>query len=724
MRYPSDELTDAERARLAPHFTSLDGPVFALVNLPETVKGALFARYSRYPGTLRRLFLDEFADSLPEHAAGYDGEEGKRAAELYERIFVGYGDDSVAQLGGAHVACEWTSNILTKILQRPRLGAYLEQSTRYIAYDAPMPGGGYRYYRDPALGPEYEQAMDCLFDSYAQALPIVRAWVDESFPRAEGESDAARRRAVNAKAYDLLRGLLPAASLSHMGIYATGQAYEQLILHLLGHPLPEARRYGGLILDAIKAVMPSFVARVERPERGGEWIAYLAAPARGGRALGRAARPRPRRQRRGPPVGPPAARRRRRGALLASLLFEAAGVSEERTRAEVAQLSADDRARLLADLVGDRANRRHRPGRGFEALRYRFEIVSDYGAFRDLQRHRMLTVQWQGLTPDLGAGVPDEVVEGRGRRSLRARARALRGGVRAARGGRPARRRPVRALPRLPHPLRARPQRPRGDAHDRAALRPRGPPELPRGRARDARADRRAPPRGRRGDDARRHQHRAPARAHPLRDAHRAARARRPLVPLVRREDSVLVVVDAQPGFFGRRMRPPRRSRGSRGWRAWRRCSTSPPSWSRKGRSATAHRPGILERLPAGTPVIEKPTFGLAAHEAAVDAIRATGRDTAVLVGFETDVCVAQSAIGLLELGFRAVVLEDPPSTRTARREHERGLPADGRHGRRAQPLQGRHVRVAAHGRPRARGLPRRAGARHPALAPLVNGTD
>ena len=164
MRYPSDELTAAERARLAPHFTDLDGPVFALTNLPETVKGALFARYSRYPGTLRRLFLDEFADSLPESAAGYDGEEGKRAAELYERIFVGYGDDSVAQLGGAHVACEWTSNILTKILQRPRLGAYLEQSTRYIAYDAPMPGGGYRYYRDPELGPEYEQAMDCLFD--------------------------------------------------------------------------------------------------------------------------------------------------------------------------------------------------------------------------------------------------------------------------------------------------------------------------------------------------------------------------------------------------------------------------------------------------------------------------------------------------------------------------------------------------------------------------------
>src|SRR5215218_2299190 len=392
MRYPSDDLTSAERERLAPHFTDLDGPVFALVNLPETVKGALFARYSRYPGTLRRLFLDEFADSLPETSAGWDGTEGRRAAELYERIFVGYGDDSVAQLGGAHVACEWTSNILTKILQRPRLGAYLEQSTRYIAYDTPMPGGGYRYYRDAKLGPSYEAAMEALFGAYAEALPRVREWVDGTFPRTDGESDAARRRAVSAKAFDLLRGLLPAASLSHMGIYATGQAYEQLILHLLGHPLPEARHYGGLILDAIKAVMPSFVARVERPERGGEWVAHLERRREAGErwaarlGLDRADAEDDR----------PSARLLHvdgdEDALLAALLFESAGASEERTREEVARLGEAERAALLSDLVGERANRRHRPGRGFEALRYRFEVVSDYGAFRDLQRHRLLTV--------------------------------------------------------------------------------------------------------------------------------------------------------------------------------------------------------------------------------------------------------------------------------------------------------------------------------------------
>src|SRR3954468_19615119 len=213
-----ETFTESERARLAPHFTNLDRPVFALVNLPETVKGALFARYSRYPGTLRRLFLDEFADSLPEVTATYDDAEGERAATLYETIFLGYGDDSVAQLGGAHVACEWVSNVLTKVLQRPRPAAYLEQSTRYIAYDQPMPAGGYRYFRDDALGPEYERAMDALFTTYSEALPQVTAWVEESF---EGDPSPARTRACRAKALDLLRGLLPAASLSHMGIYAT-----------------------------------------------------------------------------------------------------------------------------------------------------------------------------------------------------------------------------------------------------------------------------------------------------------------------------------------------------------------------------------------------------------------------------------------------------------------------------------------------------------------------
>ena len=425
MRYPVETFTEAERTRLEAHVTNLDQPVFGLVNLPETVKGALFARYSRYQGTLRRLFLVEFADDVAGTPIRPDGDEGARAAQLYERIFLGYGDDSVAQLGGAHVACEWVSNVLTKILQRPRLGAYLEQSTRYIAYDAPIPAppGGYRYYRDAELGPQYTAAMDALFGIYASALPRVVAWAESEFPRTESEAPVAYERAIKAKALDLLRGLLPASSLSHMGIFASGQTYEQLILHLLAHPLPEAQHYGRMILDEIKAVMPSFVSRVERPERGGEWIAYLESRARAGEhwaerlglgqgiglgqeiGVGKGAAA-------GANDGPSVRLLHVDGDeddLLTALLFESSGSSEDAIRDAVGRLDDSDRRGLLSDLVGTRANRRHRPGRGLEALRYRFEIVADYGAFRDLQRHRLLTVQWQSLTPDLGADVPEQV---------------------------------------------------------------------------------------------------------------------------------------------------------------------------------------------------------------------------------------------------------------------------------------------------------------------------
>ena len=411
LTFPAETFTDGERERLALHFTNLDRPVFALVNLPETVKGALFARYSRYAGTLRRLFLDEFADSLPEVPVVELG-EGERAAKLYETIFLGYGDDSVAQLGGAHIACEWTSNLLTKILQRPRLAAYLEQSTRYIAYDSQLDGFGYRYHRDPRFGSAYEAAMDELFATYSSLLTGVSAWVDEKFPAAEGESPAAHRRAVRAKALDLVRGVLPAGSLSHVGIYATGQTYEQLVLHLLAHQLAEARAYGEMLLEELQTVMPSFVTRVPRPDRGGRWIEYLRE--RNETAAGVAARLGLDDPGADEAAAPSVRLLRAHGSeeeLLAALLYEASTVGEEQALAAAARLAPEERAALVRDLVAERENRRHRPGRGFETLTYRFEIVSDYGAFRDLQRHRLLTCQWQQLSPHLGADVPHEVEE-------------------------------------------------------------------------------------------------------------------------------------------------------------------------------------------------------------------------------------------------------------------------------------------------------------------------
>src|SRR5207253_2429880 len=271
-----------EQAVLRPYFTTLDAPVFALVNLPEVGTGALFARYSRTHKSLRRLFLDEFVNDLDLTGdLTVDATVGlRRAEELYDRVFFEYGDDSVAQLGGVHLACEQSSNLLTKVLEWGRLMAYLEQSTRYIAYDTRLGNGRYRYYRDPeilksAMGTRYVGDMDRMFDTYAEMVPAMQQHYRKVHPQQAGDSDFVWNQAVKAKAFDAVRGLLPAASLSNVGIYGTGQAYEQLLIRMHAHPLPEAREYADMMLIELRKVMPSFLTRVDLPDRGRMWSDYL-----------------------------------------------------------------------------------------------------------------------------------------------------------------------------------------------------------------------------------------------------------------------------------------------------------------------------------------------------------------------------------------------------------------------------------------------------------------
>src|SRR5467141_4749442 len=213
----TDQFSPEERAALSPYFTNLDGPVFALVNLPEVVKGALFARYSRSAKSLRRLFLDEFVNDLDVSGdAGIDATIGlRRAEELYRKVFFEYGDDSVAQLGGVHLACEQASNLLTKVLEWGRLMAYLEQSTRYIPYDSRLQGR-YRYLRpsqvcSSPMGTRYIADLDAMFDTYSAALPSMTDWARERYPKEPGDSDFVYKQTIKAKACDSLRGLLPAA---------------------------------------------------------------------------------------------------------------------------------------------------------------------------------------------------------------------------------------------------------------------------------------------------------------------------------------------------------------------------------------------------------------------------------------------------------------------------------------------------------------------------------
>ncbi|HJR59796.1 MAG TPA: FAD-dependent thymidylate synthase [Vicinamibacterales bacterium] len=409
----AEQFTEEERAKLAPYFTNSHKHVFALTNLPETVKGALFARYSRSAKSLRRLFLDEFAPEMPvTHSPG--GEVGlARAEKLYARVFNEYGDDSVAQLGGAHIACEYVSNILTKVLEWGRLMAYLEQSTRYVPYTDKLHGRWRYHIPDEVRGPlreRYIQTMDQAFGLYAKWIPAMQEHFGVRYPKSPEDSDAVHRAAIRAKALDTLRGMIPAATQSNVGLYGSGQAFEALLLRMRAHPLAEARACGEAMLEELRKVIPAFLTRVDVPDRGGHWSRYLddvrTATATVARSL----------------LDGIAAEARDEVVLsdfdpegevkiVASALYAVSDLPDDQLQSIARQMVPDARARVLRAYVGSRANRRHKPGRAFERTAYRFDILTDYGAFRDLQRHRLLTLEWQPLTVRHGYTEPEAIRE-------------------------------------------------------------------------------------------------------------------------------------------------------------------------------------------------------------------------------------------------------------------------------------------------------------------------
>src|SRR5581483_618090 len=270
-------------------------------------------------------------------------------------------------------------------------------------------------YRDPTilqsrLGARYIADMDRMFDTYAELVPVMVAWFTERYPKEAGDSDFAYRSSIKAKAFDALRGLLPAASLSNVGIYGTGQAYEALLLRMRSHPLPEARAYADLMLEELRKVIPSFLKRVDIPERGGAWSRYLAENRSAMESLAGELF-----------EGAAVARRDMvtltdfdpdgEDKLVAACLYPYTHLPEDEIVRRVGRMSVDEKLAVLRAYVGERGNRRHRPSRAWERTGYRFDVLSDYGAFRDLQRHRMLTIEWQDLTPAHGYTLPEAVVE-------------------------------------------------------------------------------------------------------------------------------------------------------------------------------------------------------------------------------------------------------------------------------------------------------------------------
>ena len=403
-----------ETTALAPYFGNCDKPVFVLTNLPEAVKGALFARYSRSAKSIRRLFLDEFSAGVaagPENAGGGPGRE--RAERLYRRVFDQYGDDSVAQLGGAHIACEGVSNILTKVLERGRLMSYLEQSTRYVPY-TDRPGGRWKYVVPAELEDDsdrraFEETLDRAFETYARWIEPMQEYFRQRHPRSATDSDAVYRAVIRAKALDTLRGLLPAATRSNVGIYGSGQAYEMLLLRMRAHPLAETREVAGLMLPELRKVIPAFLQRLDRPDRGVRWSDYLAACDRQTRTLTEAMTSSPDTVS-GDEVTLTEFDPDGEVKVVAAALYSASELPLHRLLAMAGDMTAAERVRVLRTYAGNRANRRHRPGRAFEHATYTFDIMSDYGAFRDLQRHRMLTLEWQDLTTRQGCVPPSSAV--------------------------------------------------------------------------------------------------------------------------------------------------------------------------------------------------------------------------------------------------------------------------------------------------------------------------
>jgi thymidylate synthase ThyX len=409
-----ETFTADETRALAPYFTNAGRPVFVLRNLPETVKGALFARYSRSAKSVRRLFLDEFLGEMGspalEPGAPTDAGVGSaRADKLYARVLNEYGDDSVAQLGGAHIACEGVSNVLTKVLERGRLMAYLEQSTRYVPYTN-RPDGLWRYHVPAELDGSplreaFIRALDHAFETYARWIPAMEAHFRAKYPKSPDDSDGVYKSVIRAKALDTLRGLLPAATTSNVGLFGTGQAFEALLLRMFAHPLDEVRACARQMLTELRHVIPAFLARVDEPTRGGRWVDYFAETRRDFEAAA------------APFVGGAVPEARDEVTLtgfdpdgeikvVAAALYSVSALPDDQLLGIARAMSPDDRAALLRAYSGDRGNRRHNPGRAFERTSYRFDVLADYGAFRDLQRHRLLTLDWQPLSARHGYTEP------------------------------------------------------------------------------------------------------------------------------------------------------------------------------------------------------------------------------------------------------------------------------------------------------------------------------
>jgi dTMP kinase len=399
------DVTTAGRAYLQETVTDPDSDVYGFTSKlsPVTIAAAM-ARLSRRGDDMRVTILDEFAGKVDKDA------------QLLKRVITAYGDDSVQQLSGIHMVVENASNLLTKKLEWGRLAAYLEQSTRYIYFDQKDLGGKYRYYTPEHLKPsvkkQYNQTMDDIFDLYSTMVHKLTDYVRANSSTPQKERDIAWKGAIRAQACDAIRPVLPVATKSTVGIFASGQALESLIMHLQSDELPEAQITGQRLLEQGRKVVPMFLERADKPERGGAMIAYRANTSKRMKELTKEYLPDNHASDATEAVSLVDYWPKNELSLVPDMLYEHSNLSLEQLQAEVNTWPYDRKTAVFQAYMGERLNRRHRPGRALEKAHYSWDLVCDYGIFRDLQRHRMVDdMNWQLLTPRYGYEVPKLVEE-------------------------------------------------------------------------------------------------------------------------------------------------------------------------------------------------------------------------------------------------------------------------------------------------------------------------
>ena len=421
------EFTESQIKILEHFVTSTTKDIFVLRNLPEVIKGALFSRYSRSTLGLRSLLLKEFIlneDTAFASIAGnqMDAEEGQnqtiaiqKAQSFYDRILDGYGDDSIGELGGAHLAVENISMLAAKVIEDARIGGSpLEKSTRYIYFDQKV-DGQYRFYQEPVLMTSaykdlYLDTCNFLFDTYGKLIPPLTARIEENFPKDPAISKSAYTAALRAKVLDCLRGLLPASAMTNMGVFGNGRFFEVLIQKLNSHNLAEMQEIGKSSYTELSKVIPSFIRRSDLSHKHYQNFAQFFSSMQGeisqfakkhGEGIGSMAEP---------------------GVRLidfdkdsvskigAALLFSStsAGLSELQNYCR--SLPEEKMAEILETASSARENRRHKSPRALEHAAFTFEILADFGVYRDLHRHRILTQERQLLSCNYGYYTPPEIV--------------------------------------------------------------------------------------------------------------------------------------------------------------------------------------------------------------------------------------------------------------------------------------------------------------------------